>query len=87
MSKIKTPEWNDKNRVGNLMWRLYQHAIGEITMTSTQIQAAKVYLAKIIPDMKSVEVSGEIKTNYVMQLPLPQGMSAEQWQKAYQTIQ
>lgn len=83
----REPEWKDKQRVGALMWRLYQHAIGEIELSSTQIQAARVYLSKVVPDQKAIEHSGEVKTNYVMQLPLPHGMSAEQWQKAYQTIQ
>lgn len=33
-------------------------------MTATQISAAKILLAKAIPDLKAIEHSGEIATKY-----------------------
>ena len=39
--------------------RLSQHVNGEVEMSATQIQAAKILLAKVIPDLKAVEHSGE----------------------------
>ena len=42
------------------MTRLEQHAKGEIELTQTQINAAKIVLSKVIPDLKSVEHSGKV---------------------------
>ena len=41
-----------------LLKRLKRHAEGELEMTQTQIQAAKIYIGKYIGDIKSVEISG-----------------------------
>lgn len=60
MVKPRDPAWKDKNRAGALMTRLEQHAKGEIELTQTQINAAKIVLSKVIPDLKSVEHSGKV---------------------------
>lgn len=41
-----------------LLKRLKKHADGEVEMSQTQIQAAKIYIGKYIPDLKAVELSG-----------------------------
>lgn len=48
----------ERIRASQLLNRLTQCANGEIEMTPAQIQAAKIVIAKIVPDLKSVEVSG-----------------------------
>jgi hypothetical protein len=41
--------------VGRLRELLTKHAEGEREMTSTQIQAARILLNKVVPDVKAIE--------------------------------
>lgn len=41
------------------MSRVNKHANGEIEMTPTQVAAAKLYLSKTLPDLKSSELTGK----------------------------
>ncbi len=59
MADIETPRWRDKNKIGNIMSRLNKHAEGEIEMTTSQIQAAKLYLDKTLPNLASMQMSGD----------------------------
>jgi hypothetical protein len=47
---------------GMILDRLQLVASGELDMTPNQIAAAKLYLAKTLPDLKAVEHSGETTT-------------------------
>lgn len=49
-----------------LLKKLDDHADNAETtpMTTTQIQAARILLGKVIPDLKAVELSGSITTQY-----------------------
>jgi len=51
--------WRERISASMLANRLSQHVNGEVEMSATQIQAAKILLAKVIPDLKAVEHSGE----------------------------
>lgn len=51
--------WRKKIQATMLLNRLQDHVEGKLDMTPTQIQAAKIVLAKTIPDLKAVEHSGE----------------------------
>lgn len=42
-----------------LLNRLISHANGEIEMTQSQVNAAKIVIGKAIPDLKSVELTGD----------------------------
>lgn len=59
-TKIKHDE-KTKKLIGatQLLKRLKKHADGEIEMSQTQIQAAKIYIGKYIPDLKAVELTGK----------------------------
>ena len=46
-----------------LINRLENHALNNEEMSPTQIQAAKILLAKAVPDISSVEWTGELETN------------------------
>lgn len=59
MADIETPTWRCKQKIGSMMSRLQRHGEGEIEMTPTQIQAAKLYLSKTLPDLQSVQHSGD----------------------------
>jgi len=50
--------WREKIQVAQLINRLSACARGEIEMTPVQIQAAKILLSKVAPDLTAV--SGEI---------------------------
>ena len=39
--------------------RLHKCLLGEIEMSSSQIQAARILLNKVLPDLKAVEVASE----------------------------
>ncbi len=51
--------WKDGIRVSMLMGRLYGHALGEVDMSRSQIKAAQVVLAKLVPDLNRAEHVGE----------------------------
>jgi hypothetical protein len=60
-SKIKTTQ---------LLNRLQQCGLGEVSMTSEQIRAAEICLRKALPDLSQVEQTGDAAT-FVMRLPEP----------------
>ena len=53
--------WKQKIKAGVLADRLFKHAQGTIEMTQTQINAAKILLNKLAPDLRSTEISGEME--------------------------
>lgn len=46
-------------RASQLLNRLNMFALGECEMTPAQVQAAKIVIGKEIPDLKSIEISGD----------------------------
>lgn len=44
-----------------LLNRLISHANGEIEMTQSQVNAARIVIGKSIPDLKAIELSGDSK--------------------------
>lgn len=42
-----------------LLNRLIKHANGELELTQSQINAAKIVIGKYIPDLKAVEITGK----------------------------
>ena len=48
--------WKHKIRVGVIVDRLDKHVNGELEMTATQINAAKILLGKTIPDLNRMDV-------------------------------
>lgn len=49
----------DKIKTSQLINRLTKHALGEVEMKNSQVRAAEVLLRKTIPDLSSVEATGE----------------------------
>jgi hypothetical protein len=74
-----------KIKTTQLCNRLMAHAMGEVELSATQIQAIKILLGKTLPDLQSVEHSGEIATPYVMQMP-EVAKDAAEWLKAQSTL-
>jgi hypothetical protein len=56
----------ERIRASQLLNRLNSFAIGEIEMTAAQVNAAKIVIGKVVPDLKSVELANrdgeELKT-------------------------
>lgn len=62
-ARTKKPLHDDKTkdriRASQLLNRLNGHALGENEMSMSQIQAAKIVIGKVIPDLKAVELTGK----------------------------
>ena len=71
MAARKNPRNRDSsNKLASatqLLNRLISHANGEIELTPTQINAAKIVIGKYIPDLKAVELSGSEDKPVVME--------------------
>lgn len=59
MANPRPPAWNDKVAAGQLLNRVKRHANGEIEMTKTQLEAARIFLKKVIPDLNSTTIKGD----------------------------
>lgn len=53
-----TETWKERIKASVLGLRLYQHSLGEVEMTATQIKAADILLKKLVPDLARTEVTG-----------------------------
>jgi hypothetical protein len=58
-----------KIKVGNIITCLQKHLFEGSKLSSTQLKAAEILLRKALPDMTSVEHSGEIVTSKVIRAP------------------
>ena len=80
-----------KIKAGNIITRLQKLIAGEIEMAPHAVTAALGLLRKAIPDLTSVEHSGEVTKTYVVRMPAKPANMTE-WSKQYtpkptQTIQ
>ena len=55
--------------------RLMAHIQGEVDMSSTQIQAERILLAKTLPDLKTAEITGSVQVTQTHRLTDQQLMS------------
>jgi hypothetical protein len=56
-----TPEKvRQRIRVGVVLRRVQNHALGKIAMSATELKAAEILLRKAVPDLKGVEHSGTV---------------------------
>jgi len=64
-NKVKHDEKTKKLiQASQLINRLISHANGDVDLTQSQINAAKIVIGKYIPDLKSIELTGS-ETNPV----------------------
>lgn len=71
-----------KIKAGNIITRLQKLIAGEIEMAPHAVTAALGLLRKAIPDLTSVEHSGEVTKTYVVRMPAAPTDMAE-WQKQH----
>ena len=69
-----------KIKAGNIITRLMKFIEGEVIMEPAAVTAALGLLKKVLPDLTSVEHSGEVATTYVARLPQPIA-DIDEWQK------
>lgn len=62
-------ETRSRIQVGNIVNRLEKFIAGEIKMESAAVTAALGLLKKVLPDLTSVEHSGDVTTTYVARIP------------------
>lgn len=62
MDKTRKPyplKARERIQAGMILDRLEKHILGEVEMSATQVNAARVLLNKALPDLKAIEHSGE----------------------------
>lgn len=78
-------ETRAKIKAGNIVTRLQKFVEGEVEMVPHQVTAALGLLKKVLPDMTSVEHSGDVSTTYVARLPAPVS-TIDEWQSQSKTL-
>lgn len=73
-------ETRAKIKAGNIINRLQKFIAGEVSMEPAAVTASLGLLKKVLPDLTSVEHSGEVATTYVARLPHPID-NIDEWQK------
>jgi hypothetical protein len=68
----------EKIQASMLIRALHDCVAGRNQMTSVQVRAAEVLLKKVVPDLASVEYSGETTVKYEIS---GEPMTAEEWKR------
>jgi hypothetical protein len=58
----------EKIRTSQLINRLESHAFGEVELTQTQVRAIEILIKKTLPDLASVELTGDKDNPVALQL-------------------
>lgn len=76
--------WRTKIKASQLLNRLQANALGELKkeLTQGEIASIKILLAKVMPDLASVEVKGNVAVNHIVRLPAPVA-SIDDWSRSY----
>jgi len=56
----------DRIRASQLLNRLNSFANGECELSPAQVQAAKIVIGKVIPDLKAMELSGQVDSRVLV---------------------
>lgn len=60
--KVRTSlsdEWREKIRTSEIITVLQNHVSGKRKLATTQVQAARILLGKVLPDLVSTELTGK----------------------------
>lgn len=71
-----------KIKNSNILNVLIEHVQGTREMSATQVSAGIALLRKVLPDLSSVEQSGEVQVSYVARMPAPPA-DMNEWQQRY----
>jgi hypothetical protein len=73
----------ERIQTSQIINRLEDHIFNGLELSATQIQAAKILLAKAIPDLKALEVNGNVEHRYMMRSPEPEKTTGD-WSKKWE---
>jgi hypothetical protein len=59
MRKTHQDDVRAKIQASQLVNRLEKQALGEVELTRNQIDAIKILLCKVLPDLKAIELTGD----------------------------
>lgn len=80
-----TTDWRARIQTSMLINRLHDHVKGAVKLDKSQVSAAIALLKKTLPDLTSVEHSGEIEHNHIARLPSP-SQEIDQWRDQQQSV-
>lgn len=63
--------WRERIQAGVIMERVQKHFNGEIELTKTQMDAAKLLLSKIVPDLARTEIAQDKDSPFTIQINYP----------------
>jgi len=75
-------ETRAKIKAGNIIARLQKLIDGEVEMAPHAVTAALGLLRKSLPDLTSVEHSGDVTKTYVIRTPAPVA-DMDEWKRRY----
>lgn len=82
-TKIKHDEDTRKRiQAGNIISRLHKLIMGDVDMPPHAVTAALGLLRKTLPDLTSVEHSGEVTKTYVARMP-SKTADMDEWRKKH----
>lgn len=74
-------ETRAKIQAAQIINRFTQCLMGEISLDAQQVSCGKTLLAKILPDLQSVDHSGDVATPFVIYTP-PPAETSEEWEQS-----
>lgn len=75
-------EVRQKIQTSQVCNRLINFVKGEISLKPAQVTAALGLLRKVLPDLASTEIKGQVEHSYVAEVP-PVLESSEEWERKY----
>lgn len=80
-------ETRTKIQAAQIINRLHGCIMGKLDLSAQQVSAAKVLLAKVLPDLQATDVNANVTHNYVALMPTV-AKTPDEWKQTYQpTIQ
>ena len=70
MGRLHQEDVRAKIQTSQLINRLESHALGEVELSATQIKAIEVLIRKTLPDLSSVEMTGDSSAPLVHRIEL-----------------
>lgn len=68
LRKTHQEDVRTKIQASQIINRLQKHIVGDIEMSASQVNAAKILLGKSLPDLSSVQLSGDTENPVAVSL-------------------
>jgi len=76
----------ERIQVSMIVNRLQDCLAGKVELSAQQVNAAKILLGKVLPDLSATELSGGIEQRSVMRMPTP-SKDKDEWKPSRPTVQ